>query len=104
MSSLIVQVDHGSDPTLVLVEGELDIASAPSLRTELGRIVHEGRGDVLVDLSDTTFIDSTGLAVLLNAVRRLTRARRRLQVRCGPGPARDVIERARLGMTLGLTE
>lgn len=91
-------------PTKLAVAGELDIASAPQLRAQLDHIVRREEGDVVVDLRELQFIDSTGLAVLLNAVRRLTRAGRRFELQCPPGPVRASIERARLGSTLGLTD
>lgn len=99
-----VTVTPTEQGTTVLVAGELDIAAAPELRAVLDRIVREDDGSVLVDLSETTFLDSSGLAVLLNALRRLTRARRELRVRCAPGPPRDVIVRLRLAETLGLSD
>lgn len=104
MSSFNVSSEAARGTTVVRVEGELDIGSAPELRAELDRVVREHDGDVVVDLCPTTFIDSTGLAVLLNAVRRLTRARRGFGVRCTEGPARDVIRRARLEATLRLSD
>lgn len=103
MSAAHVMRLRAHDGTEIVVSGELDIASAPTLRAELDRVVRQEEGTVVVDLGDVTFIDSTGLAVLLNATRRLTRARRRFAVRCGSGPAREVIERSRLAETFSLT-
>jgi anti-sigma B factor antagonist len=51
----------------VVVSGELDIASAPQLRALLE---HEDRDEIAVDLSRLTFMDATGLRVLLEAARR----------------------------------
>jgi anti-sigma B factor antagonist len=76
--------------------------TAPKLSSQLDKILRGQDKDVVVDLSATTFLDSAGLHVLLNAARRLTRRGRRLSVVCGPGPVRHVIELARLGETLNL--
>lgn len=78
--------------------------TAPQLSSQLDAILRGRDGDVVVDLSQATFLDSAGLHVLLNAARRLTRRSRRLQVACSPGEVRRVIEMARLGETLNLTE
>jgi anti-sigma B factor antagonist len=99
-----VQLDEVVDDAGVVVHvaGDLDLLSAPELALHLDPHVRRGTGDVTVDLRRVTFLDSTGLAVLLNALRRLTRQGRAMRVRCPPGQARDVIERARLAQTLGL--
>jgi anti-sigma B factor antagonist len=77
---------------LVLVEGELDIATAPRLISVLNRAVQEALGSLVVDLSDVHFMDSTGLALLINAHRRLTRRSKGFAVVCPPGPLLRVFE------------
>lgn len=88
--------------TVMHVDGELDILTAPRLSAELDVIIRRRAGDVVLDLRDALFIDSAGLHVLLNAHRRLTRASRRMSVVCGDGPVSRVIELARLVETLGV--
>jgi anti-sigma B factor antagonist len=61
----------GAEPCVVRVEGELDIATAPEVRRELLGHITEGRERVVVDLSGTTFIDSSGLQSLIVARKRL---------------------------------
>ena len=90
--------------TVVRARGEVDALTAPKLSAQLDAILRGREGDLVVDLSETTFLDSAGLHVLLNAARRLTRRSRRLEVVCGSGPVRRVIELARLGETLNLAE
>jgi anti-sigma B factor antagonist len=77
---------------LVLVEGELDIATAPRLISVLNRAVQEALRSLVVDLSDVNFMDSTGLALLINAHRRLTRRSKGFAVVCPPGPLLRVFE------------
>ena len=66
---LVVSVlrDGGGSPVVALA-GDLDIATAPSLRDELSGVVVQG-DDVVVDLTGLRFIDSTGLGVLVAARR-----------------------------------
>jgi anti-sigma B factor antagonist len=77
---------------MVMVEGELDIASAPRLISVLNRAVQEALRSLVVDLSHVDFMDSTGLALLINAHRRLTRRSKGFAVVCPPGPLWRVFE------------
>ena len=84
------------------IAGELDLLTAPKLAARVGELIRTERGDVVLDLGETQFIDSTGLAVLLNVQRRVERRGRRLRVLCDEGPVRRVIGLARLEETLGV--
>ena len=86
----------------VRVEGELDLLTAPKLVAEVDQLLRVEPADVVLDLDDTQFIDSAGLAILLNLQRRLDRRGHRLRVVCDDGPVRRVIEMARLEETLGI--
>jgi anti-sigma B factor antagonist len=52
---------------LIAPHGELDLAGAPRLREALSDALSEGRVYLLMDLRSVTFIDSTGLGVLVGA-------------------------------------
>jgi anti-sigma B factor antagonist len=77
---------------LVLVEGEVDIATAARLISVLNSSVAEAIKSVIVDLTRVGFMDSTGLALLINANRRLSLRRKGFAVVCPPGPLRRVFE------------
>jgi anti-anti-sigma factor len=84
------------------VTGELDLLTAPQLVAHVDRLLRVEPADVVLDLGETQFIDSAGLAILLNLQRRLERRKHRLRVLCDDGPVRRVIEMARLEETLGV--
>ncbi len=92
----------GRDGILLAARGELDALTAPRFGARIGELVRTSSRDLIVDLNGVTFIDSTGLHVLLNAQRRLTRQSRRLRVICVHGPVRRTIDLARLADTFGL--
>ena len=56
-------------PEVISVRGELDVATAPDLRSRLEAAMDRSQGSLVVDLLDVTFIDSTALGVLI-AVRK----------------------------------
>ena len=70
----------------------MDIATAARLISVLNSSVAEAIKAVVVDLSRVGFMDSTGLALLINASRRLTLRRKGFAVVCPPGPLRRVFE------------
>jgi anti-anti-sigma factor len=60
---------------LIAVDGELDLSSSAELRRRVEAALKEGRNSVLIDLSNVTHMDSTGLASLI-AAHQLTEQRR----------------------------
>jgi anti-sigma B factor antagonist len=88
--------------TVVSVAGELDILTVPKLASTLDDIIRRQHGDVVIDLTDTGFIDSIGLHALLTVQRRLSERSRHLTVICGPGPVRSAMELTRLAHGLGV--
>lgn len=67
----ILQRKLDTRTSLVSVEGELDLFTAPSLKQMLVDALNAGSSRFVVDLSLVTFIDSTTLGVLVGVTRRL---------------------------------
>jgi anti-anti-sigma factor len=100
--ALTIDEQREGTNVVLCLNGELDILTASRLSSRVQEIVHRDAGDLIVDLGELRFIDSSGLHILLNAQRRLIRRGRRLRVRCVAGPVMRVIELARLTDTLGV--
>jgi len=71
VSFLITRRELADDTSLLSVEGDLDLASAPNLKWALADLQTVGSRHVVVDLSRVSFIDSTALGVLVGAQRAL---------------------------------
>jgi anti-sigma B factor antagonist len=61
----------GDDAFVIALSGEVDLYTAPEFKQQLLDVIGQGAKDVVVDFSDTTFIDSTTLGVLVGGVKRL---------------------------------
>lgn len=57
--------------TVLEVRGEVDVYTAPKLRERLVEVIDQGAERVVVDLRGVDFLDSTGLGVLIGALKRL---------------------------------
>jgi anti-sigma B factor antagonist len=77
---------------VVGVSGDADLHSAPELRETLSSVIDDGPRRVVVDLSDTTFIDSMALGVLLGSTKRLRAAGGQLELIVSQPDIRRIFE------------
>ena len=68
--SLRIEVANTTSPTTVVLAGEIDIATAGRVRDALIAISNGGENKVVVDMTNVTFMDSTGLAALVGPLKR----------------------------------
>ena len=61
----------GDSSYVISLAGEVDLYTAPEFKQQLLDAIAQGAKHVVVDFSDTTFIDSTTLGVLVGGVKRL---------------------------------
>jgi anti-sigma B factor antagonist len=90
--SLAVERSRLDGYELLSVEGELDVATAPRMIAALNAVVGELATPLVVDLSSVDFMDSTGLALLMNAYRRVRRRGQGFAIVCPAGPIARVFE------------
>ena len=62
-------LDH--DRHVVAVTGEVDLYTAADLKAALSHAVEEGCTSMVIDLTNTNFMDSTGLSTLVSAQKRM---------------------------------
>jgi anti-sigma B factor antagonist len=61
----------GDNAYVISLAGEVDLYTAPEFKQQLLDAISQGARHVVVDFTDTTFIDSTTLGVLVGGVKRL---------------------------------
>jgi anti-sigma B factor antagonist len=74
--------DIGEQAKLIALTGEIDLYNAPEFKKRLSDIIDKGTKEVVIDLSEATFIDSTTLGVLVGAVKKLRTQGGRLSLIC----------------------
>ena len=67
---------------VISLAGEVDLYTAPEFKQQLLDVIGKGAKDVVVDFSNTTFIDSTTLGVLVGGVKRLRQNEGQLSLVC----------------------
>jgi len=65
-----MSVDTLDGRIVVHVAGEVDLANAPELDQQLATVMGQSPTQLVVDLTEVTFMDSTGLGVLVRALKR----------------------------------
>lgn len=63
-------VHQNSGHTVLAVSGEIDLATSPQLDGAVIEAVDQGIEHLTIDLSDVTFLDSSGLSVIVKALKR----------------------------------
>ena len=101
-AGLDITSERNGSTVVLTLRGDLEMQTVVQLRRALAEALDKASGAVVVDLSGVVFIDSTGLAALLNALRRLTRAGRRLLLTCDEGPVLRILRLTRLDTTFSL--
>ena len=78
-----VQTEKVDEATYVIaLAGEVDLYTAPEFKQQLLDVIAKDARDVVVDFTNTTFIDSTTLGVLVGGVKRLRAQDGRLSLVC----------------------
>lgn len=94
-----IRVGHRA---VLVVSGELDVATSDTLREALGGAIASGAAEVWVDLTHVRLVDSAGLRVLLGAQTRLHGRSKSLAVICPPGPVLRALEASGLDQSLAI--
>jgi len=68
---LKIRTKHLDDVPIIELEGEVDVYTAPRLKSRLVDLVDHGSYQIVVDLEAVDFMDSSGLGVLVGGLKRV---------------------------------
>jgi anti-sigma B factor antagonist len=72
------------------VGGEVDLSTAPALRSRIDQLIRDGARSLVIDLGDVAFLDSSGLSVLVSAKKRIEEVDGHLAIVCSQDPVLKV--------------
>jgi len=90
--NLRVEVADTTSPTTVVLIGEIDLSTAGRVREALIAISNSGENKVVVDMTNVTFMDSTGLAALVGPLKRFRSMNGEIVLRSPTRGVRKVLE------------
>ncbi len=92
LGELTISSDREGDVHTICPVGELDLATADELQRELERVEATDVESIVLDLSGLTFMDSTGVRLLITANARSRSDSNRLVLLRGPTVVQRVLE------------
>jgi anti-sigma B factor antagonist len=88
---LEVSIDRGGSACVASVTGEIDVYTSPLLKRRLVDAVDDGCGLLIVVLDGVGFIDSSGLGVLVGALRRMKERDGDMRLVCTKEPVLKIL-------------
>jgi anti-sigma B factor antagonist len=95
----LVRTTHVADCFIVQLSGEIDMANTPTLEAELAEVAT--LGNLVIDLSEVEFIDSTALGAVIAAYNKASALGHSIHLAGARGPVRRVLEVTRLDEHFG---
>jgi len=97
-----VAIISNPEPNLLVLQGEIDLHASPRVRHAAAQLLEQQQPRILVDLSGVTYMDSSGIAVLIETMQRAQSYGGQLALFGVPPRVRTVFEIAQLDQVLNL--
>jgi anti-sigma B factor antagonist len=94
-------IDQGG---VVSVQGEVDVYTSPAFREHLYRLIDDGATRVIVDFAGMDFIDSSGLGVLVGALKRIREQSGEIELRGLKPSAKKIFDITGLTQVFSITD
>jgi len=98
-----INIEERDDATIVKPEGDVDMGRSPALREAIRQAQGAATSRVVVDLEDVGYMDSSGLATLVEAM-KITRSSKKVLILCAMNDrVRAIFEIAKLDQYFTIT-
>lgn len=72
----------GDKAHLVEVQGEIDVYTSPRVKETINELIEKGKYNLIINLEGVRYIDSTGLGVLIGALKKVREHQGRILLIC----------------------
>lgn len=101
----MVEARTVEDVQVVSIRGEVDLSNATEVRDAIGQVASADVTVIVVDLSETGYLDSSGIAMLFRLAERLGHRRQELRLVVPPdSPLRAALELTNLPQTIAVQD
>jgi anti-sigma B factor antagonist len=91
-----IEVSHEGSTVCISISGDVDADTAPALGLRINDVIAPAWPDVVLDLDQLAFLDSSGLGLLIQLSKRMSDKRAHLSLRNVPAPVRRLLEVTRI--------
>ena len=95
-SDIVKQIRKLSQAVAVDISGDVDLHRSPALREILGKLIDENPDRLILNLTEVAYMDSSGVATLVEALQRIQRKQGRLLLHSLSPRVQSIFEIARL--------
>ncbi len=95
-SDVVKQIRQLSEGVVVDISGDVDLHRSPALRETLAKLIDETPGRLVLNLKEVGYMDSSGVATLVEALQRIQRKQGRLLLHSLSPRVQSIFEIARL--------
>ena len=103
-NELQIDVQRNDAALVVVPQGEIDLSRSPILRSELSKLLGERPGRIVIDLSGVSYMDSSGVATLVEALQQCRTNETSLTLCCLQERVKSIFEIARLDMVFTIAD
>lgn len=98
------RLEAGETPGVFVFGGEIDFSVTPKVRERLLELLEGSKGDVVLDLADLAYIDSSGLALLIELRKQMQEKGRTVRIRSISPQVGKLLHLTQLGEMFGLPD
>jgi anti-sigma B factor antagonist len=95
MRTYSIKTEQKNDVNIIYLSGDIDLSNSPVLRKKLNELLNHS-SNILVDLSSVSYMDSSGLATLVEAMQKTARTNGKFKISGLKGEVKNIFEIARL--------
>jgi anti-sigma B factor antagonist len=98
------KLELGETPGTVILSGEIDFSVTPKVREKLLEVIESGVPEIVLDLSGLSYVDSSGLALFIEARRMLAASGRTIRIEGITPQVEKLFHLTQIGDLFGLTD